>query len=214
MSRRSEIKPFVLGITGSIGTGKSFVGKVLAEAGIPVIDTDLLVHELFSSDPALIASLTDLFGKEILKNGIIDRQSLGNIVFNDVEKRKLLEALVHPAVRREIARRREEFKNEPLIAELVPLLFEANLQSNYNQIWAVVASEELLIQRLQQRNGLTPLEAKQRIDSQSSQTLKAELADWTVNNSGTFEETKSLVLEKLKHLQNELALSSSQGQLL
>src|SRR5271156_6190816 len=120
--------PTLVGITGTIGSGKSTVGKILASMGVPVIDTDLVVHELLSTPNAVRAAVVERFGSEITKpdaGGAIDREKLGAIVFHDQQARRDLEAITHPAVLLECRRRAQEHKDRKVVAFLVPLLFEA-----------------------------------------------------------------------------------------
>src|SRR5262249_54364555 len=143
-----------IGITGTIGSGKSTVGQILKDMDIPVIDTDEIVHSLLASDEETRALVVSRFGEGILDktspSGGINRKALGEIVFRDDQSKKALENILHPRVRQTCRRKIDEWSKNPstkVIATLVPLLFEANLGSEYDQNWAVITSEETLKER-------------------------------------------------------------------
>ncbi|MBK7841323.1 MAG: dephospho-CoA kinase [Candidatus Obscuribacter sp.] len=146
-------KPIRLGITGTIASGKSAVGRILALRGIAVIDTDRVVHDLLTYDETTKKAIVQEFGESVLSNdpvpgdkpdmpgskharlSPIDRKILGSIVFHSESKRRKLEAIIHPNVILSCRRRVAELGNQQLIAILVPLLFEANLEGEYDVIW-------------------------------------------------------------------------------
>lgn len=196
--------PYILGITGTISSGKSLVGKILGERGVPVFDSDLIVHDLLTLDTETRAAVIERFGASIVdsnRNGAINRQALGQIVFSDADARKDLEAIVHPAVIKESRRRIHEHPNNAIVAVLAPLLFEAGLKNEYNEIWTITTNLETLKQRLRQRDQLSDSEVERRLAAQWSQERKASLSDVVIDNSGTPEDTAKQVdlhLEKLK----------------
>ncbi len=188
------IVPKVIAITGTIGSGKSLVGKILAERNIPVIDSDQVVHDLLSTNKPLQKAITDRFGQAItLENNGIDRDKLGAIVFTDETSRRDLELLVHPAVISEINRQLERLSGEPLAAVLAPLLFEAGLSGQYDEIWAVVAAEPVIRSRLKRRDNLSDREIDCRLSAQWSQEEKAARCHSIIDNSGTIEDTRHQV---------------------
>lgn len=208
-------KPYVVGITGTIGSGKSLVGAILEREGIPVIDTDKLVHSLLDSPPVL-KQLKERFGQRIMAakagEGSIDRAALGRIVFADDEARRDLESIVHPATilecRKQVAtsagrHKVEKLGGRGLVAVLVPLLFEAGLEDEYDEIWTVYAEDEALKKRLQKRDNLNSEEIDRRLRAQLPQKEKVSRATQVIDNSGTKEETErqvQLLLTKLKGL--------------
>lgn len=201
-------KPFVIGITGTIGSGKSTVGRILAHEGIPVIDSDKVVHDLFDFDEQMQDALVNEFGKDILvevgDSRKIDRIALGRIVFSDPAARKRLEKIVHPATIAACRNAVSEFSDRQAVAVLVPLLFEANLENDYDEIWTVFANEEVLRNRLKERDKLTDEEIDKRLAAQLAQSEKKARAQNLIDNSGTKEETerqvKTLVESLLKRL--------------
>lgn len=199
----TEKKPFVIGITGTIGAGKSTVGSILEELGVPVIDTDALTHQVQNSE-IVKRAIVERFGKVILTDdgsNQIDRKKLGAIVFRDPTGRRDLEALIHPAVILESRRCVAANADKDIVAVMAPLLFEANVQGEYNDIWAVIANESVLRERLARRDDLSQDLITQRLAAQFSQDEKARRSSVVIDNSGSRDETKRQVevnLEKLK----------------
>lgn len=186
--------PKIIGVTGIIGSGKSLVGKILEDLSVPVIDTDKVVHYLLSADTPTRQSVIERFGETIrMPDGTIDRRALGKIVFSDATARKELESIVHPAVRAECKRQISELNDARMVAVLVPLLFEAGLAKEYDEIWSVFAEEDVLRARLKQRDKMTDEELNRRIGAQWSQAKKAELAHRVIDNSATPAETRKQV---------------------
>lgn len=180
----------LIGITGTIGSGKSAVGKILEDRGVPVIDTDKLVHQLLSSDKPVINAIREQFGDRVLNNdGSVDRVELGKIVFQDAALRKALEGIVHPATILACRKRVKESSAHPIVAVLVPLLFEAGVESEYDEIWSTITDPAILKQRLMVRDKLTESEADARLAAQLSQETKAARSHRVIDNSGTLEET-------------------------
>jgi len=177
---------------------------MLTERGVPVFDSDLIVHDLLTLDTPTRKAVVERFGESIVdanQGSAINRQALGQIVFADANARKDLEAIVHPAVIKESRRRIHEHPQNAIVAVLAPLLFEAGLKSEYNEIWAITTNLEKLKQRLQQRDHLTEAEVERRLAAQWSQEKKASLSNVVIDNSGSTEETEKQVdvhLEKLK----------------
>ncbi|MBX9671449.1 MAG: dephospho-CoA kinase [Candidatus Obscuribacterales bacterium] len=195
-------KPLIIGITGTIGSGKSTVGRILATQNVPVIDSDKVVHDLFDSSEKLKSAIKTAFGQQVINSaGKIDRQQLGAIVFADPARRKELESIVHPATIEEIQKQIQALSNNRFVAVLVPLLFEARLESHYDLIWSVYTDEQTLRTRLRSRDGLTDEEIDKRLAAQFKQVDKSARAAHTIDNSGTTEETEKqllLLIEKLK----------------
>ncbi|HEY9677247.1 MAG TPA: dephospho-CoA kinase [Drouetiella sp.] len=195
--------PYVVGITGTISSGKSAVGKILEAQQIPVLDSDQIVHYLLSEDTSTRKAVLERFGDSIAnpETGSVDRIALGKIVFTDEKARRDLEAIVHPAVILECRKRVQENGSGSIVAILAPLLFEAGLKSEYNEIWTVITNIEILRERLRQRDKLTDSEVERRLAAQWTQEKKASLSDAVIDNSGSLEETAKQVdalLSKIK----------------
>lgn len=210
-------RPKVLGVTGTIASGKSLVGKLLAARGIPVVDTDVVVHEILAGDEVTKKAILDEFGKAVFLDkpaesgatdqsmpGLpaVDRKKLGAVVFSDESKRRKLEAIVHPnvvlACRRKVKEHGEQ--GQKLVAILVPLLFEANLAGEYDEIWSVFTKEAVLKERLRERDNLEWEEIEKRLAAQMPQEEKARRANQVIDNSGSAAETErqvNLLLDKV-----------------
>lgn len=208
MSVSEKTLPFVLGITGTIGSGKSLIGKCLVECGVPILDSDAVVHSLFKNDKQMIEQILAAFGSTVVKKDetnstIVDRQALGAIVFADPEARTRLEQIVHPAVHRYCTKWIES-QNEDIVALLIPLLFETIKPRKYDQVWSVTCDEKILRERLKARNNFTEKEIDSRLRAQLPQSEKASRADAVIDNSGDIESTKKKVIELVQHLKTKI----------
>jgi dephospho-CoA kinase len=201
-------KIYVIGITGSIASGKSLVGSQLKSLGIAVIDLDHLTHELLNNQGPVYDRVIARFGQDIAptQGAPIDRKKLGGIVFGDGKARKDLEAILHPAIRdlrdkkiNDLAR-----QGNGIVAILVPLLFETNTQDQYNEVWMVTAHEDIQLVRLVHRDKLSEADARKRIEAQWPQDKKVQLADRIINNSAS----PNLTLERVKTVLNEAQLEA------
>ena len=203
ISENNQKKTYVIGITGSIGCGKSLVGRQLQELGVAVIDADHLSHELVNNPGPAYDKILARFGADlaISPGGPIDRKKLGAIVFADSAARTDLEAILHPAIG-ELQKTRtiELAKTHDIVAVLVPLLFETGSRAKYSAVWAVVVHKEIQIQRLKLRDKLSDEEVVRRIKAQWPQDKKAELADHVIDNSGSPDQT----MERVKFLVGEI----------
>ncbi|MFA7337946.1 MAG: dephospho-CoA kinase [Candidatus Obscuribacterales bacterium] len=225
MQKRSNPNgPIILGITGTIASGKSTVGRLLAERGIAVIDTDQLTHDVLTNDISVKKAIVEQFGPGVLEGASsespssesacsegnsakgdnadrpIDRKNLAKIVFQNSDSRRKLEQIVHPSVVLSCRRRIKELNKEKLVAVLVPLLFEANMADEYDEIWTVFTSEEVLKQRLGERDKLDAIEIQRRLQAQLPQSEKCSRADQVIDNSHSEAETArqvNLLIEKL-----------------
>ena len=204
LTKKSKKGPFTLGITGTIASGKSSAGKILQELGVPVIDTDHIVHEILAQDPTVKKAVKDRFGEEVLTNeGKIDREKLGKVVFSDHEAKKSLEAIVHPATIMQCRKLIEEKNDNPVVAILVPLLFEARLESEYDEIWTIFTDEAILKERLAKRNGLDSVEIEKRLGAQMSQNEKVMRANHVIDNSDSLENTRNQIKTLLSKISGE-----------
>jgi dephospho-CoA kinase len=200
----AQRKPYVIGVTGTIASGKSAVGNILAQQGVPVFDTDAIVHELLSLPTATRTAVIDRFGPGIAdEQGAVNRRTLGKIVFADEAARRDLEAIVHPAVILNTRKKISDLENSPLVAVLAPLLFEAGLKSEYDETWSIYASTDVVKERLHSRDKLTQDEIEARLKAQWSQEKKSALADVVIDNSGSLEETARQVASRLNQLRSD-----------
>lgn len=188
-----------IGLTGSIGSGKSTVARLLRQAGIPVLDADAYAREAAS---ALQAEICRAF-PEACPGGSIDRQALGHRVFADETARKRLEAIVHPYVRRRFAEELEKLaqQNQPLVILEIPLLFESGWESRLDGVLVVASPTPERIRRVMQRSGLTEVEVAGRDAAQMPQEEKVGRATWVIWNDGDLDGLKAKVAAWLGELQ-------------
>jgi dephospho-CoA kinase len=183
----------VIGLTGGIASGKSTVSRILRELGAPVVDADALVHELQRPGTPVTQAIVEAFGPEILRpDGTLDRAALGRIVFADAARRKVLEAIVHPAVRARMDEeiRRYQQAGHPAVVLDVPLLIEGGTYRTVDRVWLVYVDGETQRRRLIDRDGLSPADAERRIAAQMSLEEKSAFADLVIDNRGTEGETR------------------------
>jgi dephospho-CoA kinase len=191
-----------IALTGGIGTGKSYVANRLAEAGVPVVDADQLAHEAVAPGSPALAAIAERFGPHLLtEDGALRRTDLAAVVFADVQARRSLEAIVHPAVRRGID---AFFAGLPpstgfAVAD-IPLLYETRRQGDFDAVVVAACSPELQVTRVMARDGLTEAAVRQRIAAQMPIEEKVKRADYVIDTSGSFAETDAAVIRVLEAL--------------
>ena len=159
----------ILGITGPIGSGKSYVSNLISSRGFPRIDTDKVYHDLVNGPSETVDALCCEFGKEILSGcGGIDRKKLSEIVFSDKDKLVKLNEITHKAVINKTEQLISEYKEngEKMLIIEVPLMFESGFDKRCDYVVTVVADEPTRIERICQRNAVSECEAKKRIKNQ------------------------------------------------
>jgi dephospho-CoA kinase len=178
----------VVGLTGGIASGKSFIGDLMRRRGVAVIDADQLARDVVRRGTEGFDEVIRAF-PEVLLGGEIDRPALARIIFSDPEKRRRLEGIVHPRVHAEFLRQKEFHADDPLVVYEVPLLFERGLEKEMDAVIVVDVPEEIQRERLLRRSGLSAEEAGQRIKSQLSREEKLSRADFILSGLLTEEET-------------------------
>jgi dephospho-CoA kinase len=177
-----------IGITGGIGSGKSTVTDYITEQGYQVLDADKIARDIVMPDGSALGKLAAAFGEDIvMKDGNLDRKALAEIVFNDEEKRKILNEITHSEIRDIILAGLENPQSDPVFAD-VPLLFESGFYKEVDRVWLVTASEKTRIRRVSERDGASAEEVRARIGSQMPEAEKRALADNIINNDGSLEE--------------------------
>ena len=207
---RGNDNRILLGVTGSIATGKTAVAEMIEELGAKTIDFDVLSRVVVEPGKPAYKDIVAFFGKQVLRpNKTLDREKLREIVFRDLEKKKKLESFQHPRIGEEFFKLVEQYASEDpnaVIQAIVPLLIETNMQAIFHHIVMVYASEEEQKKRLIERDGLTEDMAMNMIRSQLSVEEKKGYCDLIVDNSGSLEETRQQVEElwkKLKKIQKD-----------
>jgi len=182
-----------IGLTGGIASGKSTVAAMLSQRGAIVIDADQIARDVVVPGGQALEQITAHFGTTILQSdGTLNRKKLGGIVFNDPNKRKALEAIIHPLIRQalwEQMRETELLHPAKLVVVDVPLLYESQLQANFQQVVVVYVPEEVQLERLMARDQLSLTEAKKRLESQLPIEFKKSVADEVIDNSGSLANT-------------------------
>ncbi len=179
-----------IGLTGGIASGKSSVGKFLADTrGVPILDADLYAKQALAPETSLTKVVLDRYGTEVLSEtectpNTLDRSALANIIFSNRRERIWLETLVHPFVRRSLEKDLIKYQTSSVIILMIPLLFEANFSELCSEIWLVACTFDQQCQRLIKRDGITLTEARIRITSQWSIERKRIFADIVIDNSG------------------------------
>ncbi len=187
-------RPKVIVITGSIGTGKSTAVDIIKEFGFTVLDSDKIVHEGYNIGSELYYKIINHFGEDILKGDEIDRQKLGEIVFNNNKKLNELNNMVHGYVYDKLKEGIEASKEKVIFLD-IPLLFETKdiHEPIYDEIWLIYVSEETQRKRLMERaiaENKKPEDVLKIINKQISIKEKVFMADVVINNEGTVEELK------------------------
>lgn len=171
----------IVGLTGGIGSGKSTVGKLLVDLGVPVYNSDTEAKRLMNTSKVLRRKIVQLLGEESFVNGMLNRSYIAKKVFNDKELLGKLNGIVHPAVRKHFLRWTKK-KHHPYVVQETALLFENGMQDFYDKIVLVTAPKELRIERIMQRDGSTRHQVLERMDNQLDDGLKLSLADYVLDN--------------------------------
>jgi dephospho-CoA kinase len=197
-----------VGLTGSIGVGKSFVSGVLAELGCRVLDADETAREVVAPASPALQEVVAEFGTEILqRDGTLDRSKLGEIVFADAERRAKLNAILHPyIIAHQDYRLREWEKEHPYSIAVVDaaLMIESGGYLRFDKLIVVHCRDDVQIHRLMMRNTLTAAEAEQRIAAQMPQEEKKKFANYLIDTSDGFEAARKQTEEVYEELCEEL----------
>ncbi|GBE91249.1 dephospho-CoA kinase [Nostoc cycadae] len=183
----------IIGLTGGIATGKTTVANYLASAyHLPIFDADIYARDAVSIGSPILQAIAQRYGEQILlPDGNLNRQQLGEIIFQNQQERQWVEDLIHPYVKNCFLQAIATSTAETLVL-VIPLLFEAHMTHLVTEIWVVSCSEAEQLQRLIQRNHLHPEQAQARITSQLPLAEKISLADVVLDNSSTLQ---SLLLQ-------------------
>jgi dephospho-CoA kinase len=209
----------LVGVTGSIATGKTTVAKMLEKLGAPVIDFDVLSRVVVEPDKPAWLDIVAFFGEQLLlEDRTLDRERLREIVFRDLEKKKKLESFIHPRIGEEffkLVQRYVEQDPNAIIQVVVPLLIETNMHPLFHNLLMVYAPEEEQKKRLIERDNMTEEMAMNMIRSQLSAEEKKGYCDLLIDNSGSLEDTRRQVEElwtKLQQIQQDRRAGSESGQ--
>ena len=184
--------PKVIGLTGGIASGKSTVSELLSAHGFKIVDADIASRQAVEKGTKGLERVKEAFGEQAIdENGEMNRAYVGEVVFNQPEKRLELNEIVHPIVREIMEKEKAQYLSEGYHVIMdIPLLFENNLQDTVDEVWLVYTSESIQIDRLMERNNISMEEAKARVYSQISIDKKRRMADREIDNRDTKLELK------------------------
>ncbi len=203
----------VIGLTGGIGTGKSTISQILREKKFPVIDLDIISHEVIKF-PKVIKKIVENFGKEILENSSnfenknneiqVSREKLGKIIFENREKRLLLNSIMHPEILRVMREQVSKYKkNNKIVFVEIQLLFEVQWEKEFDYILLVSAKKSTQIRRILERDNRSENDALNIINSQMSLEEKRKRSDFVIENDGNIEELKEKIDTFLEYLETK-----------
>jgi dephospho-CoA kinase len=183
-------------LTGGVASGKSTVSAMLAELGAVVIDADLLAREVVAAGTDGLAEVVAAFGPEVLTDtGELDRAALGAIVFADGQRRRSLEAIIHPRVRARAAELEAAASPGALVVHDIPLLVETERAGEFDVVIVVDVPVATQVERMVGLRGMTEAEAHARIAAQASREERAAAATYLIDNTGSLEALRARVEE-------------------
>ena len=191
----------IIGLTGGIGSGKTMVAEYFKSLGIPVYIADKEARQLMTSEN-IINALSNEFGKEILENGILNREKLAQLVFNDSKKLQKLNSIVHPEVKKHFDNWVEKHKNYPFVVKEAAILFESGSYKYCDTIITVTAPLETRLQRVMKRDKTDRESVLKRIENQWTDEQRIAKSNYVIHNLSV-ESTKKQVDEILKKLKNQ-----------
>lgn len=197
-----------VGLTGGVAAGKSTVSALLAELGAIVVDADVLAREVVAPGTSGLAEVVEAFGERVLTvAGELDRPALGALVFGDETKRRTLEAIIHPRVRARAAELEAAAPPGALVVQDIPLLVETGQADAFDAVIVVDVPVETQLDRLVRLRGLSPDEARARIQAQASRDQRRAAATYVIDNTGTLEDLRHQVTEVFELLSDSGANS-------
>jgi dephospho-CoA kinase len=171
----------IVALTGGIGSGKSTVGQLFEDLGAIVTDSDQLARDVVERGTNGFDQIIAAFGDEVLKNGDLNRAALGELVFKDPAKRKQLEQITHPLIRKAFSKIVESSKDDSIVVNQIPLLVESNHDYKFDHVITISASEDVRIERLLKR-GMNLNQIKQRLQAQATDAQREEISDSIIRN--------------------------------
>jgi dephospho-CoA kinase len=191
-----------VGLTGGIGTGKTYVARRFAAAGVPLVDADRLARDVVAAGTPALEAIRRRFGPEVVgPDGSLLRRELAAIVFADANARRDLESIVHPAVRAAI----DGFfaaqpAGTPFAVADIPLLFETGRRHEFDAVVVAACPPDLQVARVMARDGSSEAEVRERMAAQLPIEEKVRQADYVIDTSGTFDETDAAVERVIEQL--------------
>jgi dephospho-CoA kinase len=188
-------RPFRVALTGGIASGKSTVADLFAALGVPVIDTDVIAREVVEPGRPALAQVVEAFGRDVLDaDGRLDRKRLREHIFSDPDARRRLEAILHPAIRAEMERQ-SQAAGGPYQVLVIPLLAEGGRRDHVDRVLLVDVPEELQIQRVMWRDGVSHEQAQASLNAQATRAQRLAMADDVLRNTGRVDDLREQVAE-------------------
>jgi dephospho-CoA kinase len=191
-------------LTGGIASGKSTVGNILKEMGYEVVESDKIVHKLYSKNSEVYNLIIKEFGSEVAGEDSINRKKLGNIVFNDDKKIKKLNKIVHKYVVKELIKRCNENEDDIIFLD-IPLMIEEKYKLEkygleYDEIWLIKSHTNTRVSRIMKRDGISWSEAERVISNQMTDEKKEKYADIIIENNGNLHDLKERIVSFLTNI--------------
>ncbi|MCH1868333.1 dephospho-CoA kinase [Nocardioides sp. CFH 31398] len=185
-----------VGLTGGVASGKSTVAAVLVDLGAVLVDADVLAREVVAPGTDGLAAVVDAFGTEVLTaEGELDRPAVGRLVFGDPERRRALEAIVHPRVRARAAELEAAAPAGALVVHDIPLLVETGQAADFDAVVVVDAPPDVQRRRMVERRGMSAEDADARIAAQADRATRLAAATHVVENTGDLDALRTRVEE-------------------
>jgi dephospho-CoA kinase len=192
---QGDSRPFRVALTGGIASGKSTVADLFAALGVPVIDTDVIAREVVEPGRPALAQVVEAFGRDVLDaEGRLDRKRLREHIFSDPDARRRLEAILHPAIRAEMERQ-SLAAGGPCQVLVIPLLAEGGRRDHVDRVLLVDVPEELQIQRVMWRDGVSHEQAQASLNAQATRAQRLAMADDVLRNTGRVDDLRERVAE-------------------
>lgn len=199
---------YTIGLTGSIGAGKSTVARYLEQLGYPVIDADRLGHEAYLPNTPCYQQVIRVFGEEVVaEDGTIDRKALGNIVFADLTQLQCLNEIVWPAIKQlAIVRLQQasDVQGYRVVFLEAAVLVEAKWHTIVDEVWTILANTPNVVQRVMQRDDTTELRLKKRLKAQISNEERVHRSNVVINNNASIEELYKAIDQELVSLHHRI----------
>ncbi len=173
-----------VGLTGGIGSGKSFISKIIESFGYPVFDSDTVAKEIISTNKFVKTQLISFFGKDVFVNNQLNRSYLANIIFNDKKALEKVNQLIHPLVRKAF----DDFalqQKSPIVFNEAAILFESGGAKELDKVILVTAPKELRVKRVMERDRVSEKEVLERMGKQWTDEEKIKFADFNIQNDGS-----------------------------
>lgn len=199
---------YSIGLTGSIGAGKSTAAHYLKDRGYPVIDADQLGHETYLPNTEVFRRIVDVFGRKVVhKDGSIDRKSLAKIVFSDYEKLQRLNTIVWPEIKRlaisRLAQTRRT-KRHPIVFFEAAVLIEANWDTFVDEVWSILATKTNVLKRVLVRDDSSNEQLRHRMAVQISNEERKQHSDVIIKNDGTLDNLYRTIEQEIMHLHQRI----------